>query len=1430
MPLTAQVTASGNIESYVDAYIGTLPGTAIEDQNKYQTPTALQLATWGNTIQKIAEGKYADAHDSAGTIGYTVVQYTHTSSSPNIVYYILEKTAESSNYWGMYVYNPAPKRGKLFIQSPHPKYDTNTGQQGILIFHNVGARAFYVSGTHRCNSTTESTCAGTSSVCGGTKYAISDQAHVVDGPLFQATVTFSSVIDDLIVIQNHGFGMDEGDPYVIMGNGRATAPTGTDYLSLVKDALYAIDNVLTFKIAHIDTDWTELTGTTNTEGRFINGSGNPCNTSPSSANGRFLHIEQELNRLRNNSTNRKKLSDAIAATFDEETLTLTSPNGGEVVTSGTTHNITWSSSGLISAVTIEYSTNAGSDWHSVTANAPNTGSYAWTVAGTGTWKAKVRITNAENNAVGDTGALTFKILHSSYPTTGTTAFVDPAAAFGARKLSGVYDFHRGVDFAGTYNVPIRPARAGVIVRREDSSVTAGTGLQRFGTWMLVKIDSAEGQARFNAYLHLNGFHSFNVGDTVSTTDTIAYMGKSGYQINTVHLHFELYKDLSGTSINKDKANNPMETLPYVDANSYTVTFQSGNDSSAVVISMPETEIDFDAVTIYGSTATRTVAYNARTSIDPVDNDNPRYNNVYIDPDPFVSDSSTQRLHFWTKDSETGTIDSARITDINGYSFTVSPSSIGARYAVATGNWNGAIWASTSDGAAGSASVPISLNNVIVNAGVTVTVNMPSAVCGSISFGSTTSKLDFASGSVLSVHGDFTLAATAHNAFSSWADGAKIAFKGSAVQKISGFGDFNANNSSMKEVSVNKNGGYVTTPGAASGNGMCINIVDTLDVVNGSFVLGSRDDIQGRSLTSVSAATPVIVVRSGGVFSMAGSASHIRSGNVSASSTPIGKLIVHGSASLATTSSNGVNFSGIDVENGGTLILESFSNTLPNNLKTGTLSVSANATVTNNSTVNFWNASAIVALSVGAVYRVGAATTVFPPTFNNSGTVVYARTAGDGSQTISDMNYSSLSIASSGIKSWDLSSSRTISDKLEILDGTLMLTSSGQTLSVQGILKLTNDTVVTGSNFLSLGTSTSNRGTLQYSSGIIIGSFRRWFTTAQADSTLFPVGVSEKQRTAALTFTSAPSVGGTVTASYSAISPGANGLPLNDGGTSVVNVSNEGYWTLTAGDGLSGGTYSLDLSAPGHQGITDYSSLRILKRSFGNSWTLDGTHAAGVGSNENPTARRAGMTGFSEFAIGAASDNPLPVELAYIAGYADMFNVKIEWKTSAEVSNYGFEIERGAELEFPSSWISLGFVKGNGTSNSTSLYSFTDRVPRGGRYVYRIKQIDTGGSSKYSQLISVEVGAMPRQLMLFQNYPNPFNPTTTIDFTTPADGRAIVRVYNMLGQQTAELFNGQARGGYLYQVRFDAATFPAGMYIVRLTSNETSMVRKILLVK
>ena len=100
-----------------------------------------------------------------------------------------------------------------------------------------------------------------------------------------------------------------------------------------------------------------------------------------------------------------------------------------------------------------------------------------------------------------------------------------------------------------------------------------------------------------------------------------------------------------------------------------VNFLTSDDSSAVQISIPDTEIDFDAITIYGSISSRTIGFNSRTGIDPVNNDNPSYNNVFIDPDPFIQDSSVQRIRFWTKNSEMGTIDSVRLTDVNGYSFT-----------------------------------------------------------------------------------------------------------------------------------------------------------------------------------------------------------------------------------------------------------------------------------------------------------------------------------------------------------------------------------------------------------------------------------------------------------------------------------------------------------------------------------------------------------------------------------------------------------------------------------------------------------------------------------------------------------------------------------------------------------------------------------------
>ena len=82
-----------------------------------------------------------------------------------------------------------------------------------------------------------------------------------------------------------------------------------------KNNLSLVDATLTFKIAHIDIGWTKLTGTTNTQGRLINGVSSPCNTSASTANGRFLHVEQKYTGLRDSQAGWQKIATAIANTF-----------------------------------------------------------------------------------------------------------------------------------------------------------------------------------------------------------------------------------------------------------------------------------------------------------------------------------------------------------------------------------------------------------------------------------------------------------------------------------------------------------------------------------------------------------------------------------------------------------------------------------------------------------------------------------------------------------------------------------------------------------------------------------------------------------------------------------------------------------------------------------------------------------------------------------------------------------------------------------------------------------------------------------------------------------------------------------------------------------------------------------------------------------
>jgi len=74
--------------------------------------------------------------------------------------------------------------------------------------------------------------------------------------------------------------------------------------------------------------------------------------------------------------------------------------------------------------------------------------------------------------------------------------------------------------------------------------------------------------------------------------------------------------------------------------------------------------------------------------------------------------------------------------------------------------------------------------------------------------------------------------------------------------------------------------------------------------------------------------------------------------------------------------------------------------------------------------------------------------------------------------------------------------------------------------------------------------------------------------------------------------------------------------------------------------------------------------------------------------------------------------------------------------------------------------------------------------------------------------------LPNKYSLYQNYPNPFNPSTTIKFEIPKTAFVTLKIYNMLGQEVAELVNEEKQPG-VYEVNWNASGFASGVYFYRI---------------
>ncbi len=176
------------------------------------------------------------------------------------------------------------------------------------------------------------------------------------------------------------------------------------------------------------------------------------------------------------------------------------------------------------------------------------------------------------------------------------------------------------------------------------------------------------------------------------------------------------------------------------------------------------------------------------------------------------------------------------------------------------------------------------------------------------------------------------------------------------------------------------------------------------------------------------------------------------------------------------------------------------------------------------------------------------------------------------------------------------------------------------------------------------------------------------------------------------------------------------------------------------------------------------------------------------------------------------------------------SVRIVWKTSHEVDNFGFDVYRS--LSKDGEYIKLNDEIIPGSKDGSYLFVDQD-VEVGRTYYYKLINTDARGNQNESSVIAVKV-PVPSKFELSQNYPNPFNPVTTIRFQLPKRERVVLTIYNMLGQKIATLIDGQKDPGY-YTVEWDgkdssgieAAT---GLYIYRLQSQERSITKRMIKLK
>ena len=259
-------------------------------------PTDADRETFSQAVLALLQGDLTNAANLANSVNYDLSQLN--DQTVNKTYQVLVERNTNFRGLGTYIVDLNLRRN-LVLEIPHPLYDVSTLEEGTTVFQQTSARGLFVTGTHRCANSQQSSCSGTTNACDGVNrpYRISDAAHYVENFFTSAHRATLDLTEKPVAISVHGHA-DDSLPEVVLSNGTDKKDS---WNSLVNRLRRAVRNrgVNAGSCNFAQDARYSLCGGTNVQGRLSNGAANACIVNGNNVSGLFLHIEQRIN-IRNN--------------------------------------------------------------------------------------------------------------------------------------------------------------------------------------------------------------------------------------------------------------------------------------------------------------------------------------------------------------------------------------------------------------------------------------------------------------------------------------------------------------------------------------------------------------------------------------------------------------------------------------------------------------------------------------------------------------------------------------------------------------------------------------------------------------------------------------------------------------------------------------------------------------------------------------------------------------------------------------------------------------------------------------------------------------------------------------------------------------------------------------------------------------------------